>query len=76
METYEKIKQERKRKNITQKQLGDLIGITWQGIAQWENGLREPKLISILKISRALKINPMQLLPDWFIEEVNKYATP
>lgn len=53
-----------------------MLGISYQTIAQWENGFREPKFVSIVKIAHALEINPMELMPDWFIEEVNTYATP
>lgn len=76
MDTGEKIKRERKRRRYTQRQLGELLGISYQTIAQWENGFREPKFVSIVKIAHALEINPMELMPDWFIEEVNTYATP
>lgn len=71
-----KIKNARKSKNLSQKQLGELIGTSYQNIAQWENGFREPKLESIFIVADALKMNPFELLPDWFIERVNEYATP
>ena len=76
METCEKIKAERKRKGLTQKQLGDLIGIPDSTIRKYESGGMAPKLSTTVKFAKALKINPMELLPDWFIEEVNRYATP
>lgn len=76
METCEKIKMERKRKGLTQKQLGDLIGIPDSAIRKYESGDVIPKLATTVKVAKALKINPIQLLPDWFIEEVNRYATP
>lgn len=72
METGEKIRKARKSKGITQKQLGELTEKNSEAIAQWETGKRIPKLETIVKISRALKINPMELLPDWFIDEVNQ----
>ena len=73
MEVGEKIKKARKAKGLTQEQLGELVGFQSQSpIAQWELGIRIPKLETIVKISRALQINPLELLPDWFIDEVNQ----
>lgn len=72
MEIGEKIRKARKSKGITQKQLGELTGKKFEAISQWETGERIPKLETIVKISCALKINPMELLPDWFIDEVNQ----
>ena len=72
METGEKIRKARKSKGITQKQLGDLVGVPDSTIRVYESGSIVPKLITIAKFARALKINPMELLPDWFIDEVNQ----
>lgn len=76
MKVGEKIKRERERRGMSQKFLGDLCGIADSAIRKYESGKVEPKLSTIVKISNALKINPMEILPDWFIERVNEYATP
>lgn len=72
METGEKIRKARKSKGLTQKQLGDLVGVPDSTIRKYESGSIVPKLITIAQFARALKINPMDLLPDWFIDEVNQ----
>lgn len=58
------IKAERKKAGLTQRELGQRIGVTYQTIAQWENDLRNPKYETLLKIANALDIDVMQLFTD------------
>lgn len=74
--TGEKIKKARKEKHMTMRELANLVGVSYQMIGQWESGERNPKLENIVKLSSVLIINPMELLPDWFLDEVSKYETP
>lgn len=76
MKVGEKIKKARKENCLTMREMANLVGVSYQMICQWESGERNPKLENIVKMSSVFKINPMELLPDWFIEEVNRYATP
>lgn len=39
---------------MTQKELGKRIGVSFQGIAQWENDLRKPKYETLQRIAEAL----------------------
>ena len=39
---------------MTQKELGKQIGVSFQGIAQWENDLRNPKYETLQRIAEAL----------------------
>lgn len=50
------IREARKRARLTQKELGDRIGLSQQSIAIWENGYRRPKLTTMCKIADALKV--------------------
>ena len=50
-----KIKSARKSKNLTQEELGRKIGVSFQAIAQWESGRRNPKYETLLKIADALE---------------------
>lgn len=68
MNTGERIKAARKKAGLTQAQLGEKLGISYQTIAQWENNLRNPKLDTISKIEQALDCQPGELLPDWVIK--------
>lgn len=53
----ERIKQARKNAGLTQKKLGEKLGISYQTVAQWENNLRHPKLETLQKIAGALNIS-------------------
>lgn len=68
MNTGERIKNARKKAGLTQAQLGEKLGISYQTIAQWENNLRNPKVDTIFKIAQALDCQPGELLPDWAIK--------
>lgn len=74
--TGEKIKRARIDARMTLRDLAKNVGVSYQQISQWEIGERKPKLENIVKLSHILEINPMELLPDWFLDEVSKYATP
>lgn len=62
MTTGERIKQARKRAGLTQKQLGEKLGITFQSVAQWETGKRIPKVESLQKIADALNMDVYTLM--------------
>ena len=51
------IKQARKKKGLTQSELGELMGITAVTVGQWETGKRIPKEETIERISEALDID-------------------
>ena len=52
----ERIREVRKSRGLTQKELGERLGLSYQSIAQWENDLRKPKSETILKIASALGV--------------------
>ena len=54
MPTGTKIKEIRKQKGLTQKQLGDLCGIADSNIRKYENGKQNPKIETLQKIATAL----------------------
>lgn len=54
MPTGTKIKEIRKQKGLTQKQLGDLCGIADSNIRKYENGKQNPKIETLQKIADAL----------------------
>jgi Predicted transcriptional regulator with C-terminal CBS domains len=56
------IRKLRKAKNITQKELGRLIGVSESQIGQYEKGYRNPKLETLKKIARALEVPYTYLL--------------
>ena len=58
----EKIKEDRKQKNLTQKQLADLIGAAHNSISDWENNKNKPDPDTIELLCGVLKITPNYLL--------------
>lgn len=61
MTTGERIKAARKAASMTQAELGAKLGIAYQTVAQWENGLRQPKYETLQKIADALQTTPSAL---------------
>jgi len=64
MTTGQRIQQARKKAGLSQKQLGERLGLSASMIGQWENDLRKPKQETILKIAGALGIAPFELSPS------------
>ena len=60
----ELIKAARKNARMTQAELAKRMGISFQSIAQWENGLRDPKIETIKRIANALGVDVYELLGD------------
>lgn len=60
--TGQKIKEARKKAGLTQKELGQKLGLSFQAIAQWENDLRNPKFETLKKISDALGVSTSWLI--------------
>lgn len=56
MSIGENIKQLRKNKGLTQKKLGELIGVKAITIRKYESNEREPNLITLNKIAKALDV--------------------
>lgn len=59
-----KIKELRKRKGITQKELAEELNITDSAITRYESGKREPNIDMINKIAAALGVSINELLLD------------
>lgn len=62
MTVGERIQIARKNAGLTQKELGAKLGVSYQGIAQWENNMRNPKIGSLQRIADALDIPVGELL--------------
>lgn len=64
MTTGELIREARKKKGLTQRELGELLGMSDVGVAQWEKGLRNPRLETRQRIAKALDIDITALMSD------------
>lgn len=58
----EKIREIRKKANLTQKDLAKLSGIAAITIRKYENNERNPKKEQIEKIAKALKVTPFKIM--------------
>lgn len=52
----------REKKNLTQKQLAEKLGITPTRLNYWEKGKREPNIEMIGKLAEALDVSPDSLM--------------
>lgn len=64
MTTGELIKKARVNAGLTQKELSDRIGVSYQMIQAWENNRRNPKIESLQKIADALNVDVSEFLTD------------
>ena len=48
------IKESRKAKKLSQRQLGEQIGVSYQTIAYWENGSRAPVSANLMRLAKAV----------------------
>ncbi|HEY7932391.1 MAG TPA: helix-turn-helix transcriptional regulator [Solirubrobacteraceae bacterium] len=58
------LRRERKRLELSQEALGFLCDLNMSEISRLERSTRDPRLATIVKLARALKIPPSQLLDD------------
>ena len=55
------IKEFRKKRKFTQKQLAELLGVSCNAISSWELGKRKPPLVKIPEIAKALKVSETKI---------------
>lgn len=67
----QKIKYYRKLKGITQKELGEKIGVKHNTVSSYENGVNEPEQDLLFKIADALDISINDLFPPTNYEPAN-----
>lgn len=65
MTTGQLIKAARKKAGMTQAALAEKLDISYVGVSQWENDLRNPKLETLQRIAVALGVSVQDLVGDW-----------
>jgi len=66
------IKKVRKERGLTQKQLGERLGISQAAIGQFESNKANPKIDTIQKIADALNVSLNDLIPDVFEQKTQE----
>lgn len=62
-----RIREIRKERALTQSELAKILGVNQSIVQKLETGVTDLDLPWIMKISKALDISPLELLPDEFI---------
>ena len=63
----------RKKKGLTQQELGDKVGVGFRAVSKWENGVTLPDISIISELSKVLGINVDQLLcPAGYYSNLDK----
>mgnify|MGYP000891906707 CR=1 FL=1 len=68
----DRLKEARLKRNLTQKQLADMLGVKNTTIANYETEVSSPKEEILLKIFDVLHVSPNYLFQDSFDEEIIK----
>lgn len=61
-EFADKIVALRKQKGLSQKELGDMLGVSNKAVSKWENGESMPKLSTMLKLAEIMEIDGNELI--------------
>ncbi|MBE6836306.1 MAG: helix-turn-helix domain-containing protein [Ruminococcaceae bacterium] len=71
-EFSERLYKMRTDKGLSQKELGDLLGVSNKAISKWENGEAMPKTETMLKLAEIMNIDGNELLGISFVNEADK----
>jgi transcriptional regulator with XRE-family HTH domain len=61
----ESIRRLRTAKDLTQQQLGDLVGVKQHAVSQWERGSSYPARQHMRALADALDVDPSELFEEW-----------
>ena len=70
----QRIKKLRKKNDLTQEKLADLLGVTYQSVSKWECGTTMPDLTMIVPLARVLHISTDELLGMKPVEQDERKA--
>ncbi|MEG1061433.1 MAG: helix-turn-helix transcriptional regulator [Oscillospiraceae bacterium] len=77
MTVGQNIRDYRKSRNLTQKQLGEILGVAQNTVAQWESDYSQPSITQLEKVAEALNVSRISFLPDgWdFLQDYSEEDT-
>ena len=58
------LRQVREENGLTQKDLAEMIAISYQSISKWELGLVYPQVIWVYRIADVLRVSPERLITE------------
>ena len=58
----QRIKDLRKKNDLTQEKLADFLGVTYQSVSKWECGVTMPDLALIVPLAKLLHVSTDELL--------------
>lgn len=61
----EKLKATREKQQLSQRQVGEKMGVTQQTVAQYEKAIEQPKMSTVRKLADALGVTISELVIDW-----------
>ncbi len=65
------IKEIRKKNNLTQKELADKYGVTYQAVSKWENGINLPDVVLLRQMSKDFNISIEDILDGEYKNKKN-----
>lgn len=68
-----RIKELRRKRDLTQEKLADYLGVTYQSVSKWETGVTFPDLSLIVPLSRVLGVSTDELLGAREVDERKAY---
>jgi transcriptional regulator with XRE-family HTH domain len=52
-----RLRELREQAGLTQQELGERVGVTWEAISRWERGTREPSWSNVVALANALGVS-------------------
>lgn len=68
-----RIKELRRKRDMTQEKLADFLGVTYQSVSKWETGVTSPDLALIVPLARVLGVSTDELLGATVTDERKAY---
>jgi transcriptional regulator with XRE-family HTH domain len=60
--TVERLKAIRTNRLLTQKELAEKVGVSWQTVSEWESGRQQPRMSHLRKLCEVLEVTADELL--------------